>query len=56
MKKIWKFALAAVCLASLSGCESMTRAIRGDEYVDAKIQQRASESSSKQYAKDLQKH
>lgn len=55
MKKIWKFALAAVCLASLSGCESMTRAIRGDEYVEAKIQQRASESSSKQYAKDLQK-
>lgn len=55
-----------LCLASLSGCESITRAIRGDDYVDAKIAASSSEaaasasasasaSSSKAYQKELKK-
>lgn len=35
-EKFWSFGLMVLCLASLSGCESITRAIRGDDYVNAK--------------------
>ena len=63
MKKFWSFGLMVLCLASLSGCESITRAIRGDDYVDAKIVASSSEaaasasasasaSSSKAYQKE----
>ena len=66
MKKFWSFGLMVLCLASLSGCESITRAIRGDDYVNAKIAASSSEaaasasasasaSSSKAYQKELKK-
>lgn len=66
MKKFWSFGLMVLCLASLSGCESITRAIRGDDYVNAKIaassskaaasaSASASASSSKAYQKELKK-
>lgn len=66
MKKFWSFGLMVLCLASLSGCESITRVIRGDDYVDAKIAASSSEaaasasasasaSSSKAYQKELKK-
>lgn len=62
MKKIWSFGLIVLCLASLSGCESITRAIRGNNYVDSKKAASSSEtsagassSSSKAYQKELKK-
>ncbi len=66
MKKLCSFGLMVLCLVSLSGCESITRAIRGDDYVDSKIaasssaaaassSASASASSSKAYQKELKK-
>ena len=58
MKKLLSLGLTVVCLATLSGCENMTRAIRGNDYVDAKTaasssaaQASASASSSKDIPK-----
>ncbi|WFM82125.1 peptidylprolyl isomerase [Streptococcus ruminicola] len=60
MKKIWSLGLTILCLASLSGCESTTRTIRGDEYVEAKTaasssaaQASASAASSEAYQKEI---
>ena len=62
MKKLLSLGLTVVCLATLSGCENMTRAIRGNDYVDAKTaasssaaQASASASSSKAYQKEVKK-
>ena len=62
MKKLLSLGLTVVCLATLSGCENMTRAIRGNDYVDAKTaansyaaQASASASSSKAYQKEIKK-
>lgn len=37
MKKIISFALLTLSLFSLSACESIDRAIKGDKYVDEQI-------------------
>ena len=62
MKKLLSLGLTVVCLATLSSCKNMTRAIRGNDYVDAKTaasssaaQASASTSSSKAYQKEIKK-
>lgn len=45
MKKLLSLSLVAISLLSLSACESVDRAIKGDKYIDEKNCQRRKRSS-----------
>lgn len=55
MKKIISFALLTLSLFSLSACESIDRAIKGDKYVDEQIANRKNEQAAKAYEAQIQK-
>lgn len=55
MKKLLSFGLIGLALLSLSGCESIDRAIKGDEYVDEKIAREESEAAAKAYEAKIKK-
>ncbi|MDY3024118.1 MAG: peptidylprolyl isomerase, partial [Streptococcus hyovaginalis] len=53
MKKL--FILAVASLSILSGCESIERSLKGDDYVDQKIASSQSQEALKQSQKELKK-
>ncbi|EHI70251.1 peptidylprolyl isomerase [Streptococcus ictaluri] len=55
MKKIISLSLLAISFLTLSACESIDRAIKGDKYVDQQIAQKESEAASKAYEDDIKK-
>lgn len=55
MKKIISFALLTLSLFSLSACESIDRAIKGDKYVDEQIANKKNEQAAKAYEAQIQK-
>ncbi|MDW7796485.1 UNVERIFIED_CONTAM: peptidylprolyl isomerase [Streptococcus canis] len=55
MKKLLSLSLLAVSLLSLSACESVDRAIKGDKYVNEKMAKEESEAASKAYEENIQK-
>lgn len=55
MKKIIALSLLVISLMSLSACESVSRAIKGDKYVNDKIAREEMEAASKAYEEDLKK-
>ncbi|WP_371134323.1 peptidylprolyl isomerase [Streptococcus didelphis] len=55
MKKIVSLSVIIICLLSLSGCESVSRLIKGDKYVDEKIAQKEYGQESESYRKEVKK-
>lgn len=55
MKKLLSLSLVAISLLSLSACESVDRAIKGDKYIDEKTAKEESEAASKAYEESIQK-
>ncbi|VHG27739.1 cyclophilin type peptidyl-prolyl cis-trans isomerase [Streptococcus pyogenes] len=55
MKKLLSLSLVAISLLSLSACESVDRAIKGDKYIDKKTAKEESEAASKAYEESIQK-
>lgn len=55
MKKLIYLGLAVVALTALTGCESVERALKGDDYIDAKIAASSSSAASSQSQKTLAK-
>ncbi|MGT2934456.1 peptidylprolyl isomerase [Streptococcus castoreus] len=55
MKKLLSFSLLAISFLSLSACESIDHAIKGDKYVNEKIAKKESEAASKAYEEKIQK-
>jgi peptidyl-prolyl cis-trans isomerase A (cyclophilin A) len=53
MKKLFYLSIAFIGLLSLTGCESITRAIKGDDYVDSSISASESTAASESYQKEL---
>lgn len=55
MKKWGVLSLLLVGLLTLAGCESVERALRGDDYVDQKIAASSSQAAEEKAQKELQK-
>ncbi|MBM7643067.1 peptidylprolyl isomerase [Streptococcus loxodontisalivarius] len=55
MKKLTLLSLTGLLLLGLAGCSDLTRAIRGDDYVDSQASASASASSSEAASAELQK-
>ncbi|MGT2933261.1 peptidylprolyl isomerase [Streptococcus catagoni] len=53
MKKCLTFGLIIISLLSLSACESLNRAIKGDKYIDEKIAKEENAVASKAYEKEI---
>ena len=51
MKKLLSLSLVAISLLSLSACESVDRAIKGDKYIDEKLPKK----KAKQLLKPMKK-
>ena len=54
MKKWGVLSLLLVGLLTLAGCESVERALRGDDYVDQKIAASSSQAAEEKAQKELQ--
>lgn len=56
MKKWGVLSLLLVCLLTLTGCESVERALKGDDYVDQKIAATSSQAAEEKAQKNCKKH
>ncbi len=53
MKKLVLIGLLSLSAFSLSGCDSINRAVKGDKYVDQKLAEEESEKAAKAYQKEV---